>query len=66
MTDIEICQRDPYNCFLATANTRGLAKKSRLETVMTIEILYLTTRIQQWLNIQVARHLAAQAEKLAR
>jgi hypothetical protein len=33
---------------------------------MTIEILYLTTRIQQWLNIQVARHLAAQAEKLAR
>jgi hypothetical protein len=33
---------------------------------MTAEILYLTTRIQQWLNIQVARHLAAQAEKLAR
>jgi hypothetical protein len=33
---------------------------------MTIEILYLTTRIQQWLNVQVARHLAAQAEKLAR
>ncbi len=33
---------------------------------MTVEILYLTTRIQQWLNIQVARHLAAQAEKLAR
>jgi hypothetical protein len=33
---------------------------------MTAEILHLTTRIQQWLNIQVARHLAAQAEKLAR
>jgi hypothetical protein len=33
---------------------------------MTAEILYLTTRIQQWLNVQVARHLAAQAEKLAR
>jgi hypothetical protein len=33
---------------------------------MTAEILYLTTRIQQWLNVRVARHLAAQAEKLAR
>jgi hypothetical protein len=33
---------------------------------MTAEILYLTTRIQQWLNVQVARHLAAQAAKLAR
>ena len=33
---------------------------------MAAEILYLTTRIQQWLNVQVARHLAAQAEKLAR
>jgi hypothetical protein len=33
---------------------------------MTIEILYLTARIHQWLNVQVARHLAAQAEKLAR
>ena len=33
---------------------------------MTAEILYLTIRIHQWLNIQVARHLAAQAEKLAR
>ncbi len=66
MTDIEICQRDYYNCSQATANTRGLAKKPRRETVMTIEILYLTARIQQWLNVQVARHLAAQAEKLAR
>jgi len=33
---------------------------------MTAEILYLTARIHQWLNVQVARHLAAQAEKLAR
>jgi hypothetical protein len=33
---------------------------------MAAEILFLTTRIQQWLNVQVARHLAAQAEKLAR
>jgi hypothetical protein len=33
---------------------------------MTIEILYLATRIQQWLNVQVARHLAAQAARLAR
>jgi hypothetical protein len=33
---------------------------------MTIEILYLTAQIQRWLNARVARHLAAQAEKLAR
>jgi hypothetical protein len=33
---------------------------------MTIEILYLTARIHHWLNIQVARHLAAQAAKLSR
>jgi hypothetical protein len=33
---------------------------------MTIEILYLTAQIQHWLNVRVARHLAAQAEKLAR
>ena len=66
MTDIEICQRDDYNCSQATANTRGLAKKPRRETVMTVEILYLTARIHHWLNIQVARHLAAQAERLVR
>ena len=35
-------------------------------TVMTIEIMYLTTRIHQWLNVRVARHLAAQASKFAR
>ena len=29
---------------------------------MTIEILYLTTQIQRWLNLRVARHLEAQAE----
>jgi hypothetical protein len=31
---------------------------------MTLEIIHLTTQIQRWLNAQVARHLAAQAEKL--
>jgi hypothetical protein len=31
---------------------------------MTIEIIYLTTQIQLWLNRQVARHLAAQAQRL--
>jgi hypothetical protein len=30
---------------------------------MTIEIFHLTAQIQRWLNAQVARHLAAQAEK---
>jgi hypothetical protein len=31
---------------------------------MTIEIIQLTAQIQRWLNLQVARHLAAQAERL--
>ena len=31
---------------------------------MTFEIIYLTAQIQLWLNRQVARHLAAQAERL--
>jgi hypothetical protein len=33
---------------------------------MTIEIFYLTAQIQRWLNMRVARHLAAQAERLTR
>jgi hypothetical protein len=33
---------------------------------MTIEILYLTAQLKNWLNMRVARHLAAQAERLAR
>jgi hypothetical protein len=33
---------------------------------MAIEILYLTAQLQRWINRQVARHLAKQAEKLAR
>jgi hypothetical protein len=31
---------------------------------MTIEILYLTAQMQRWLNLQVARHLEAQAARL--
>jgi hypothetical protein len=31
---------------------------------MTIEILYLTTQMQRWINLQVARHLETQALKL--
>ena len=31
---------------------------------MTIELLYLTTQMQRWINLQVARHLEAQAAKL--
>lgn len=33
---------------------------------MTIEIFQLTAQIQQWLNLRVARHLAAQAAKFTR
>jgi hypothetical protein len=31
---------------------------------MTIEILYLTTQMQRWINLRVARHLEAQASRL--
>jgi hypothetical protein len=33
---------------------------------MTIQIFHLTAQIHHWLNTRVARHLAAQAERLAR
>jgi hypothetical protein len=33
---------------------------------MTTEIIHLTALIHDWLNLRVARHLAAQAAKLAR
>ena len=48
--------------FAGRATYLGLAKDS----AMTIEILHLTAQIQRWLNARVARHLAAQAERLAR
>ena len=31
---------------------------------MTIQIIHLKTQIHRWLNQSVARHLAAQAERL--
>jgi hypothetical protein len=46
---------------------RSIAGSVLLEDcAMTIEILYLTSQIQRWLNRSVARHLAAQAAKIAR
>jgi hypothetical protein len=73
MTDIEICQlATPY---LGRRNLQGVGSASRKARrpgdftrnfTMTIEILYLTAQIQSWLNMRVARHLAAQAEKIAR
>jgi len=32
---------------------------------MTLEILHLTNQIRHWINLRVARHLEAQADKLA-
>jgi hypothetical protein len=32
---------------------------------MTTEIIHLTVQIQRWLNARVARHLEAQASRLA-
>jgi hypothetical protein len=37
----------------------GLAE----DVAMTIEIIHLTAQIHRWLNLQVARHLEAQAAK---
>jgi hypothetical protein len=36
------------------------------DIAMTLEILHLTAQIQRWLNRRIARHLAEQAERLAR
>jgi hypothetical protein len=33
---------------------------------MATEILFLTARIHHWLNVRVARHLAAQAARFTR
>jgi hypothetical protein len=40
--------------------SRVLAK----DDAMTTQIIHLTAKIQHWLNQSVARHLAAQAERL--
>ena len=74
MTDIEICHRDMlYRCLTPLTKCHlGLLMNDRKAwdlnrtTAMTIEIFYLTAQIQRWLNARVARHLAAQAERLAR
>jgi hypothetical protein len=72
MTDIEICQHDMlYPSLTPMDASRGAFGRStgypadlQRTTAMTIEILYLTTQLQRWLNERVARHLAAQAAKL--
>jgi hypothetical protein len=71
MTDIEICQRDVlYQTGRWYQASRGFAGRSAVcpglaeDTTMAIEIFYLTTQIQRWINERVARHLAAQAAKL--
>jgi hypothetical protein len=43
---------------------RPFARGLEEDTAMAIEIFYLTTQIQRWINERVARHLAAQAAKL--
>jgi hypothetical protein len=40
--------------------------KGRGLKAMTMELIYLTAQIQRWLNRRIARHLAEQAERLAR
>jgi hypothetical protein len=48
--------------FADRVRTFGIAE----DTAMTLEIINWTAQIQRWLNVRVARHLAARAEKLAR
>jgi hypothetical protein len=68
MTDIEICQREMLYPLSTPPGVSpvSLARAGELKriTPMTIEVMYLTAQIQRWLNQQVARHLAAQAERL--
>ena len=72
MTDIEICQQEHLYCEVtlkleASPGSRIGGPQAMYEDfAMTIEILYLAAQIQQWLNQRVARHLAAQAERLER
>jgi hypothetical protein len=61
ITSDAIAEASPWLVGRSTASP-GLAE----DFAMTIEIFYLTAQIQRWLNRRVARHLAAQAAKLAR
>ncbi len=45
---------------LVGSEPRVLAK----DYAMTAHLIHLTAQIQRWLNQSVARHLAAQAERL--
>ncbi len=54
---------EPRNIGGPGARSRQALELHR-NTAMTLEIIHLTTQIQNWLNIQVARHLAAQAARL--
>jgi len=68
MTDIEICQRDMLYRSSTLLIWRHPAPAGTIKrtTAMTIELLYLTAQIHRWLNVRVARHLEAQAQRLAR
>ena len=52
--------------YLARRTEKPWAWDLQRTYTMTIEIIHLTAQIQRWLNMRVARHLAAQAERLAR
>jgi hypothetical protein len=42
----------------------GFARVLAKDYAMTAHLIHLTAQIQHWLNQSVARHLAAQAERL--
>jgi len=42
----------------------GLSRVLAKDYAMTTHLIHLTAQIQRWLNQSVARHLAAQAERL--
>jgi hypothetical protein len=57
----------PLTLYITRARWRIVATPGVTEEFpMTVEILYLTAQIQRWVNARVARHLAAQAERLTR
>jgi hypothetical protein len=51
---------------VSLAGRTGGSQAMHEDFAMTIELFHLTAQVQRWLNARVARHLAAQAERLAR
>ena len=50
--------------YWASPGSLALSRVLAKDFSMTAQLIHLTEKIQSWLNQSVARHLAAQAERL--